>query len=102
MDNPPGKTAGIIAYLTFIGLIIAFYMNQEKKHPFATWHIKNMFGVQLGFVVAFYTRDTPFGFYIYWTVVCLWLLCLIMAILGKQQGIPYLSDKFQVWFKFLG
>lgn len=101
MDNPPGKTKGIIAYLTFIGMIVAFYMNKEEKDAFATWHIKNMFGLLLGLFAAVWLQNSPAGFYVYWTVTCLWIYCLIMAVLGKQQGIPYLSEKFQEWFRFL-
>ena len=42
MSTPPGKNKAIIAYITFIGMLIAISMNRDEKHEFATWHIKNM------------------------------------------------------------
>jgi len=49
-----GKTIAIISYLTFIGLIIAFVMNNEKKEPFASFHIRQSLGLALlGFSLSF-------------------------------------------------
>lgn len=101
MDNPPGKTKAVIAYFTFIGTLIAFYMNKEDKHAFATWHIKNMFGLLLGQFGVLFFRSFAFFELLNAAMLTLWLFCLLMAILGKKQGIPYLSEKFQDWFKFL-
>ena len=35
-----GKNIAIISYITIIGLIIAFVMNNDKKDAFASYHIK--------------------------------------------------------------
>ena len=43
-----GKTIAIIAYITIIGLIIAFVMNNDKKNTFASYHIKQSLGLALG------------------------------------------------------
>lgn len=91
----------VLAYLTFIGLIIAYQLNRERKDPNITWHIKNMFGLLIGLFAAVWLQNFPVGFYVYWTVVCLWVFSLIKAILGQNKGIPYLSEAFQRWFKFL-
>lgn len=101
METPSGKTKAVIAYLTFVGMLIAYFMNREEKHDFATWHIKNMFGlvIILAFAVAF--QEYAFGFYIYWTSVLLWLFSILMALSNKKKGIPFLSEKFQTWFTFL-
>lgn len=90
-----------LAYLTFIGLIIAYQLNKDYKDPRTTWHIKNMFGLLCGLFAAVWLQEYPIGFYVYWTVVCLWIYSLIMAISNQQRGIPYLSSAFQNWFKFL-
>jgi len=92
---------GVLAYLTFIGLIVAYHLNRQQKDPNTTWHIKNMFGLVLGLFAAVWLQNFPIGFYIYWTVVCLWMFCLLMAILKQNKGIPFLSEAFQRWFKFL-
>ncbi len=101
MDNPSGKTKAVIAYLTFVGLLIAYFMNKDDKHEFATWHIKNMFGLLLFLFAAVALQEFPVGFYVYWGTVIMWAICLILALLNKKQGIPFLSEKFQSWFTFL-
>lgn len=42
-----GKTIALIAYLTVIGLVIAFVMNSEKKSAFAKYHIVQSLGLAL-------------------------------------------------------
>ncbi|MAN59778.1 MAG: hypothetical protein CMC08_08090 [Flavobacteriaceae bacterium] len=98
---PQGKGIAITAYLTFIGLIIAYFLNRDQKSPFATWHIKNMFGLFLLLICAIALQDSPIGFYIYWATFASWLFSLIMAVANQKIGIPVLSDKFQEWFTFL-
>ena len=47
-----GKTMAIISYITFIGTLIAFIMNQNKKNSFASFHIRQAIGLLiLAFVV---------------------------------------------------
>ncbi|TDI72631.1 MAG: hypothetical protein E2O87_06585 [Bacteroidetes bacterium] len=101
MASPPGKTKAVVAYLTFIGLLIAYFINKDNRHEFATWHIKNMFGLLILLFVAVALQSYAIGFYIYWTSVVLWIISLIMALFNQKRGIPFLSDKFQTWFTFL-
>lgn len=101
MDNPSGKTKAILAYMTFVGLLIAYFMNKDNPHEFASWHIKNMFGLVLLLFVSVALKEYPIGFYIYWLSFALWLISLIFAVFNKKKGIPYLSEKFQTFFKFL-
>ncbi|TDI69284.1 MAG: hypothetical protein E2O86_05750 [Bacteroidetes bacterium] len=101
MASPPGKTMAVVAYLTFIGMLIAYFINKDNRHEFATWHIKNMFGLLILLFVAVALQSYAIGFYIYWTSVVLWIISLIMALFNQKRGIPFLSDKFQTWFTFL-
>ncbi|MEL6811704.1 MAG: hypothetical protein AAFP76_10245 [Bacteroidota bacterium] len=101
MNNPSAKTKAVIAYLTFIGWIIAFFMNKDNRHEFATWHIKNMFGLLILLFASIALQDYLIGYYIYWISAILWLFSLIMCLLNRQLGIPFLSEKFQTWFTFL-
>ena len=41
------KHIAVIAYITIIGLIIAFVMNNDKKAAFPTYHIKQSLGLAL-------------------------------------------------------
>ncbi len=103
-NTPLGKSTALIAYAPFVGFFIAFFINQEKRHPFATWHIKNMFGLFLLFISAMVIQ-TGIDFIvgdIFWAIcVVLWIYSWIQAIMGNEKGIPYLSEKFQEWFTFL-
>jgi len=101
MRNPSGKTKAVIAYLTFVGLLIAFFMNKDDKHEFATWHIKNMFGLVLFMFFAVAFQNYAIGIYIYGTSIFLWLISILSALFNSKQGIPFLSEKFQSWFTFL-
>ncbi|MCW8981345.1 hypothetical protein [Altibacter sp.] len=101
MSTTPGKNKAVIAYITFIGMLIAISMNRDEKHEFATWHIKNMFGLVILLFVAVALQNYPIGIYVYWLSVALWLFCLVMALTNRKMGIPWLSEKFQSWFTFL-
>jgi len=102
---PAGKTKAVIAYFTFIGFFISVSMNKDTPEAFATWHIKNMFGLLLILLVAVVTQfhiNLLVGDILYWISVVFWLFSLAMAIANKKAGIPFLSKKFQSWFTFLG
>lgn len=101
MNNPSPKTKAVVAYLTFIGFLIAYFVNKEYKSEFATWHIKNMFGLLIGLFISNVLQNYTVGLLVYIPVAGFWLYSVIMATMGKKQGIPYLSEKFQEWFTFL-
>ncbi|QAA80956.1 hypothetical protein EI546_04085 [Aequorivita sp. H23M31] len=100
----PGKSTALIAYAPFVGFFIAFFINQDKKDSFATWHIKNMFGIFLFFIASLVIQssiDFTIGDIVWAICFILWIYCWIQAFLGKERGIPFLSEKFQEWFTFL-
>lgn len=99
-----GKSTALIAYAPFVGFLIAFFINKDDKHDFATWHIKNMFGLSLFFIVALVVQskiDVTAGDILWFLCFLTWLYCWAMAFLNKKKGIPALSGKFQEWFTFL-
>ena len=102
--SPAGRSTALLAYAPFVGFLIAFFINKDENHEFATWHIKNMIGLWLIFMVSLIVQsqiDVTAGD-ILWLLCCLlWLYCLAMAYFNKQKGIPFLSEKFQEWFTFL-
>jgi|SRR5690554_7576667 len=100
----PPKTIALIAYAPFVGFFIAFFINQDKKFPFATWHIKNMFGLFILFISSMVIQSAisfTLGDIIWLIVLIMWIYCWAQAFLGKEKGIPGLSEKFQQWFTFL-
>ena len=102
--NLTAQNKAIIAYLTFVGLIIAFFLNKDEKNEFVTWHIKNMFGLVIILLVSQVTQaniDLYLGEVLHWVAFAMWVFSLIKAVQNKKEGIPRLSEKFQEWFTFL-
>lgn len=97
-----GKTTAIISYITWIGTIVAYFMNKDKKNPFANFHIRQMIGLSIislinGFLVARLSIMVSYGISI--ALLVLWIIGLIGAIQGEEKKIPLLGDMFQDWFK---
>lgn len=98
------KTIGIIAYLTVIGLVVAIVMNQEKKDPFGSFHIRQSLGIWASFLALSFVWIIPIlGWIIgalgYILMVVLWIIGFINAIGGKTKTVPVLGDKYAEWFK---
>ena len=101
-----GKTLGFVAYLTLFGTLIAFFMNQEKKNPFTSFHIRQALGLGLlyiiiGFVVSSLdSMMVSMSFWIFFSI--LYLYGIFGALTGKMNKIPMLGDTFQNLFKSIG
>ncbi len=86
-----GKTIAIIGYITVIGLLIAFLMNNDKKNEFAKFHIGQAVRVAiLGIANMVLSQILPFSLGIITTVVGLGVLAL--AIMGIINAVN-LSEK---------
>ena len=101
-----GKTIAIIAYLWWIGLIIAFILNNDKRNSFATFHIRQMIGLSLlslanYFVIREYVNSWGASV-VDLLLFVLWLVGFIGALQGEEKKIPLLGDQFQDWFKNVG
>lgn len=98
------RTIAIIAYMTFVGWIIALIMNNDKKNAFASFHIRQMLGICcLAFGFGILSLIPFLGWFIYVIgmifSVLLWLIGLIGALNNKQKPILLVGDTFQEWFK---
>lgn len=99
------KISGIAAYFTFIGLIIAFFINLEEKHPFANFHIRQSLGIQtlfyaFGALVAIV--PSPYaapGFYIFFFII--WTYGVFTAIQKQTKPLPIIGTLFQRVFSFI-
>lgn len=98
-----GKTIAIISYITIIGTLIAFIMNQNKQNYFASFHIRQSLGIFiLGILVNFIQRFTHFDWFdavLGIGVFILWILGLVSALQGKDNPIPLIGEQFQEWFR---
>lgn len=92
-----GKTIAIIAYITLIGLLIAFIMNNEKKNEFAKFHIGQSVRVAiLGLANFVLGSFLPMGLGIISTIISLgvlvlFILGLVNAINLKVQPLPIIG-----------
>lgn len=97
-----GKTAALVAYLTIIGTIIAYFMNNDTKNTFASFHIRQALGIHItfyllgAFVSIFDSWLISFPFYIF--IIVIFGYGLITAIQGEQREVPFLGHSFQKWF----
>lgn len=97
-----GKAAAIVAYLTIIGTIIAYFMNNDTKNSFASFHIRQGLGIHitfylLGVIVSWFDSwliSTPF----YLFIIILWGYGILAAIQGERNVVPLLGRQFQNWF----
>lgn len=105
-DIEEGKGLSIIAYLAIIGIIVAYYMNNDKKNQFTSFHIRQSLGLWLmfhilGFVASSFDNwSVSSGFYLFFGV--LFIYGLIGAVSGKAQEVPIVGAFFQRIFSNLG
>ncbi|MBT8317052.1 MAG: hypothetical protein HKP59_05460 [Lutibacter sp.] len=98
-----GKTIAIISYITWIGTLIAFIMNNDKRNAFAAFHIRQMIGLSVfslanTFIVARYGGAWASGI-IGVGLFVLWMIGFVGAIQGEEKRIPLVGDLFQDWFR---
>lgn len=101
-----GKTIAIIAHLTWVGLIIAFIMNNEKKIPLANYHIRQMLGLTLtGIIIGFVGIVPILGWIVFilgfFVLLYMWIIGFINALNERQLPMPILGKKYEEWFKTL-
>lgn len=94
------KSNGIIAYITIIGLVIAFIQNQELKSEYVNFHVRQMIGLALIMIAVSWI---PFvGWFIALVGIVFWIMGLMGAISGERKPIPIVGEHFQEWFKSVG
>ncbi|MUP45836.1 hypothetical protein E0K83_08760 [Gramella sp. BOM4] len=96
------KTTAVVSYITIVGTIIAYFMNLDPKDPFASFHIRQAFGIHITFyligaLVSMFDQGIIVGaFYVFFFV--LWGYGLLNAIKGEMREVPILGPLFQKWF----
>lgn len=98
-----GKSTAIIAYLTLIGLTVAFVQNAEKKNTFANFHIRQSLGLIYTGLALGLINIIPFlGWVIcivgMFALLILWMMGLFNAINGKEVPVPLLGSLYGKWF----
>lgn len=97
-----GKTPAIVAYITIIGTIIAYFMNMDSKNKFASFHIRQALGIH----ITFYLLGVLIGMFDSWLIsgafyifiFILWGYGIVSAIQGETREAPLVGGYFQKWF----
>ncbi|RAV29552.1 DUF4870 domain-containing protein [Sinomicrobium soli] len=100
------KTMAIIAYMTIVGLIIAFITNREKRVPLTSYHIRQSAGLAVtGLILSVVNIIPILGWIIAilgsFLLLYMWIAGLMNAMNAKQKPIPLLGEKYAKWFKGL-
>ena len=96
------KTAAIISYFWWIGLLIAFIMNNNRRSAFTSFHIRQSIGLSIiSFVLGIFTKFgiEMFAVILFLGLFVLWVMALLSAIKGEEKPIPLVGELFQDWFK---
>jgi uncharacterized membrane protein len=108
IDIEKGRKNAIISYLTILGVIIAYYLNNEEKNKsiFANFHIRQSLGLwltfyALGYIIgSFDSWLVTSSFYVFFAV--LFIYGFVNALNRKAQAVPLVGAFYQKLFKNLG
>lgn len=98
-DKNQNKTLAIVAYITLIGTLIAFFMNQENRDELVSFHVRQALGlwllqILLGyFIGGFDSWMITYSFWIFFIV--LFIYGILGAIGEKKNPVPVLGPFFQ-------
>jgi uncharacterized membrane protein len=101
-----GKSMAIISYLTIFGVIIAFFLNNDKRNEFAYFHTRQSLGLwltffALGYVVGIFDSWLiTLSFWMFFGV--LFIFGFMTAVAGRTQPTPILGPLYQKIFASLG
>lgn len=97
------KTAAIISYFWFIGLLIAFIMNNNNRSYFTSFHIRQAIGLSfISFIISLLVTIIPLiAVILFIGLFVLWTIGLLDAIKGGMKPIPFVGERFQIIFKNL-
>ncbi len=94
-----GKTAAVVGYITFVGLIIAYFMNSETKNEFANFHLRQSLGLTLSYIlimVPLTMVNIPMASGSFFVIfITLWLFGIIAAFQGKRRLVPIVGSFYQ-------
>ncbi|MFT6369964.1 MAG: hypothetical protein ACJAWH_001045 [Maribacter sp.] len=94
-DN--GKTVAIIAHITFIGTIVAFFMNNGNKTELGSYYVRQLIGI---YIMFFLLSFVPLvGCFTWVLALVLIVMSVINAANEKMVPTPLVGEYFQDWFK---
>ncbi len=106
-DIKTGGRNAVISYLTFFGIIIAFYMNNEHKNPFTAFHVRQSLGLWLSLIIINLSIVSNFDIFmlraaVYVFFITMWFYGFMGALSGKLNLLPIVGKLYQKLFSNLG
>lgn len=117
MDKQPaGKNLAILGYasallvylplLLFIAVLgVAIIMNNSKGNKFASFHLRQMFGIGIiTIAISVFTNrieNVWIGLTVLSLMVLLAMLGMVSALRNQQNELPLIGPYFQKWFNFI-
>ena len=101
-----GKKLAIIAYITIFGPIIAYFLNNDKKNDFSSFHIRQGLGLWIMFLMlgrvinSFDSWPITISFWVFFGA--LFFYGISSAVSGKTQQVPLVGAFFQKLFSNIG
>ena len=101
-----GKTLALVSYIWLIGIIIAFFLNNEKRNPFVYFHIRQSLGLwltmwALGLIITnFDSLMISISFLIFFG--SLFVFAFVTCLGGKMHPVPLVGNFYQRIFASLG
>jgi uncharacterized membrane protein len=105
-SNSTNDSLAIVAYITLIGTLIAFFMNRDERNPLVAFHVRQALGLWLlqmvlgYFIGAFDSWMISTSFWIFFIV--LFLYGIFGAVGKKMNEVPVLGPFFQKLFATIG
>lgn len=100
-----GKSAAITSYILIVGVLISISMNSEHKNPFASFHIRQGFGLTLTFIslglIISHFESIMVAAPMWVFVSILTIYGIFTAAKGETTPLPLMGKWFQKWFHFL-
>ncbi|MGC6430458.1 MAG: hypothetical protein ACON5F_05405 [Jejuia sp.] len=101
-----GKGLSIVSYLGVIGILIAYFMNNDKKNGFVSFNVRQSMGLWIMFHLFAFVASS----FDSWMVTSAFYLCfavliiyaLINVVNEKVQTVPVVGDLFQRIFANVG
>ncbi len=106
-DIEKGRKNAIISYITVFGIIIAYYLNNENKSSFASFHIRQSLGLWSTLIIINLSIVSKFDIFMLRASVwicffSLYIYGLSGAISRKPNLVPLVGKFYQKIFSNIG
>ena len=106
MDN---KTLSIVAYITLIGWLIAYFSGKDKADDFLKYHLRQGFGIFIFGVILSIVLNIIMWVTGFYMIGYLGLITLILMIIGAinasngvKKPVPIIGSWAEKQFQFIG